>query len=271
MLSDLWKMTNYRTPIKFIINQYIREYDLSKANINALLYTKRISQEEYDKLYSLDKNTREVTIGLKIQKDPSIYTSISTGIIEGKRRLFLSNELEDINIVSIKNDAVFVVHKDLLYTEFPPFIFNVKNTYTSYIQLSELEVYYSDQYTRDGILNTHIDIKGISDKNIPLHTNGMLDVICNICHMLQRDDAYEAGQYLMDIYDKYVHRALPVNYYRTFDADSSYQFHSFTHTMRLDHIDESMLRSLDINRNLTILRELLHIVIYMYHNRKRFG
>ena len=272
MVSDLWRMTNYRTPIKFIINQYIREYDISKANINSLLYTNRISKKDYDLLCSLDKTDREITVGMMIKKDPSIYTSINTGVTEGKRRLFLANNLEDINIVAIKNDAVFVVHKDLSNTDFPPFKFAVKNIYTSYIQLADLEIYYSDHYnTEDGSIKTHIDIKGINDKNIPLHVNGMLDVICDTCYMLQRDNAFEAGQYLMGVYEKYVRRELPLNYYRTFDAFSSYQFHSFTHTMRLDSIDESMLINLDINRNLLILRELLNIVIYEYNNKKRFG
>ena len=271
--SELWRLINYKTPIKFYINQYIKEYDLSKANINALLYNNKISQDRYNTLYSMPKEKREVAIGLMIQKDRSIYNSIQSGIIEAKRRLFYSNDLEDINVVDIKNDAVFVIHKDLLYTDFPPFKFNIKNTYTTYMQLLDLEIFYYDEYTPDGKVNTNIDIKGINDKSIPLHQNGMLDVICDVCFMLQRDNADQAARYLMDIYDKYIHKSLPVNYYRSFDSFSSFTLHSYTQTMKLEYMpkDISLISGIDIERNLLVLRDLLYIVMYIYNSKNRFG
>ena len=271
--SELWRLINYKTPIKFYINQYIKEYDLSKANINALLYNNKISQDRYDTLYNLPKEKREVSIGLMIQKDRSIYNAIQSGIIEAKRRLFYSNDLDDINIVGIKNDAVFVIHKDLPYTEFPPFKFNIKNTYTTYLQLLDLEIFYYDEYTSDGKVNTNIDIKGINDENIPLHQNGILDVVCDVCFMLQRDNADQAARYLMDIYDKYVRKSLPVNYYRSFDSFSSFTLHSYTQTMKLKYMpnDISLISGIDIERNLLVLRDLLYIVMYIYNSKNRFG
>ena len=35
---NLYERKNYTLPIKYIFNSYIREYDISKANINILLY-----------------------------------------------------------------------------------------------------------------------------------------------------------------------------------------------------------------------------------------
>ena len=101
MSSDLWRNINYKYPLKFCHNTFIREYDMSKANINSLLYTNRISKDYYDYLYRADKQTREIQIGLMIQKDPSIYQSIQEGIMEGKKRLFESNDLKDSDILSI--------------------------------------------------------------------------------------------------------------------------------------------------------------------------
>ena len=46
MPTDLWRSYNYKTPIKYYVNTFIREYDLSKANINALDYMGRVTQEE---------------------------------------------------------------------------------------------------------------------------------------------------------------------------------------------------------------------------------
>ena len=127
MASSLWNSVTYKTPIKFLVNTYIREYDLSKANINSLLYTGRITQEEYNVYLSMEKNQREKTIGLMIRKDPTIYESIQKGIIEAKRNLICTNNIEDYEIVSIKNDAVFVSGRELGFTKFGVFDFKIKN------------------------------------------------------------------------------------------------------------------------------------------------
>ena len=55
MASGLWRNINYKTPVKYYINTYIREYDLSKANINALLYQGRIDKSQYNIFYNMDK------------------------------------------------------------------------------------------------------------------------------------------------------------------------------------------------------------------------
>ena len=184
MASELWRNINYKTPIKYFINTYIREYDLSKANINALLYQKVLTKEEYNRFYNMDKKEREVIIGKMISKDRTIYTNIQTGIKEAKRKLFISNNIEDIDIVSIKNDAVFIVGKLLPYTEFQPFKFVIKNEYNIFLQLQELEVYYSDNFI-NGEFNINIDVKGIGDNNLILHEHGILDIICEVCGRLQ--------------------------------------------------------------------------------------
>ena len=67
--EKIYQKVNYLSPIKYLINTYIREYDLSKANINSLLYTKRIDQSMYDKLFNMNKNDREKRIFSKKRKD----------------------------------------------------------------------------------------------------------------------------------------------------------------------------------------------------------
>ena len=39
MTSSLWRNINYKTPIKYYINTYIREYDLSKMTYKDLTYS----------------------------------------------------------------------------------------------------------------------------------------------------------------------------------------------------------------------------------------
>lgn len=270
MPTSLWKSVNYKTPIKYFVNTYIREYDLSKANINALLYTGRITQEEHATYLSMDKQEREVKIGLWIKKDKSVYKDIQSGIIEAKRRLVFANSIDDFDVVSVKNDAMFIVGKELSQTEFPPFKFNLKNVFTVYLQAEELEIYYGDFVDPvSGMINTNLDVKGMSDEALMRHRGGMLDLVCDICFKLQREDIRETMQWISEIYRLYVTRQLPKEYYRNFDAFSGYTINTFVSSMSLGEIDDTMINCVDINRNLLILRDLIGIVADIYHRRVR--
>ena len=271
--EKIYKKINYRSPIKYFINTYIREYDLSKANISSLYYTGRITKEKYNEFMNIDKQSREIKIGLMIQKDNSIYHSIQKGIIEAKKRLVESNQLTDFDILSIKNDAIFVIAKNLKYTQFPPYFeFKLKNTYNIYLQLLDLEIYYGDKFNTDGTLDTNIDVKGISDDKIPLHLDGILGFICDICFKLQRDNIEDVLRYASNIYNKYINRELPKEFYREFDSSSMYMIYSTTHRFVLEDIDDSMISSVDIGRNLLILRDLMTIITDIYnHTMRRMG
>lgn len=264
MPSSLWERVNYKTNVKHIENRYIYEYDIAKANISALLYGKRISEDEYNRFLSMDKNQREREIGLWIRNDNTVYKCISDGIKYAKHQLVFSNNIEDYEILSIKNDAIFTL-RELYNTEFGPFKFVPKNVYSIYMQLQELEIYYIDNLEEGGYTSTTIDIKGINDEKIPLHTGGILDTICDTCFMIQRGNDYQVIQYLMDVYEKYINRVLPINYYRSFDSSSTFSVQTQTLNFRTDLADETMVGYLNIDRNLSILRDLLSIVSDIYH------
>lgn len=267
MPTDLWRSYNYKTPIKYYVNTFIREYDLSKANINALYYMGRVTQEERESYLVMSREERETKIGLWIKKDKSIYKDIQTGIFEAKRRLVFANSVEDYEVIAVKNDAMFIAGRNLVYTDFPPFSFKVKNTYTVYFGIADLEVYYGDTVDPiSGFVSTNIDVKGISDEMLSLHQNGMLDLICNICYKIQREDISETMKWMSQMYDLFINRKLPKQYYRNFDSFSGYTIHTYFRSASLGEIDDSMVEVVDINRNLLILRDLMSIVSDIYRS-----
>ena len=164
-IEDFLKGQNYNSEYNLILNSFIREYDLSKANINALYERGVISKDQYDNLYNSDKQIREKTIGLMIRKDQNIYKEIQKGIIDAKRNLIISNNIEPEDIVSIKNDAVFVKNNKLKYTKFGLMDFKLKNTYTLYIKINRYEFYY---YYNSFNNEEKLDVKGINDDNLKL-------------------------------------------------------------------------------------------------------
>ena len=134
----LFDKVNYTADISYLTNVFIYEYDISKANIN-ILYTKNvISKEIYDYLYNAERMTRQVYVG-KLCKDVSISNILKAGIIEAKKMLFEANNIQDRDILSIKNDAVFIINKKLANTEFGLIKFMKKNVYTSFYKINGIE------------------------------------------------------------------------------------------------------------------------------------
>lgn len=242
------------------------EYDLSKANISALMSENRIDESTYQRLYYADRMTRQIEIGLMEKNDHSITKAKKHGITEAKRQLFLSNQIEDWEVLSIKNDAVFILGRELPYTSFGRyFTFAKKNTYTIFLILGDLEIYYFDEMIGDG-LNVSIDVKGINDSLLPLHEHGMLDLIVETCYSIQRDTPRETVQKVSTMYEKFIKRELPVDCYREMNYISKFKFQSQFSAFYTDVIAPEQLQVVDIGRNLNLIRDLMAIVSSIYIN-----
>ena len=141
MSTDYWKRINYKTPVKYFINTYIREYDLSKANITALLYQNRLSLSEYNEYLTMRKELREKKVGLLIRSDRSIYKDIQAGIIEAKKRLLTLNSVEDFNIVSFDNLALkqLDLQNEMPQEEWEKYFLGDDGDYTFYVDLVKEE------------------------------------------------------------------------------------------------------------------------------------
>lgn len=264
MASNLWKNINYRSKVPYIVNYYIREYDLSKANISCLLHYGVISVDEYNRIYAMPKTEREVLIGNMIRNDKDMYKYIKNGIAYARNMLFDSNQIEDFEVLSIKNDAVFTYGRELKYTSFEEFTFKEKNVYTTYMNLCGIEIYYKDFLDENGNTLSDITVKGISDDKVELHNNGILDIIGNVCYMIQRNDIRDILSYATNVYNDYRNRRLPINYYRTFDPRSEIPVLTDYFAYCVQFEDESLLPIVDVSANDKIFRDLLSIVFDIY-------
>lgn len=215
---ELYERKNYTMDINYLFNSYIREYDISKANINILLYKGIIDRESYNKLSLLSRMDRQVSIGY-ILKDESINKKFEEGLCEIRQRFMEQNSFYEEDILSIKNDAIYVINKLPMYISFGNVKFICKNTYTSFIKMNNLEIYYGLDRFNDREV---IDIKGINDNKLELHKNYMLNFLCDIMYYINIGKKEELDKYIHDMYMKYISKQLPIEYYRTFDSMSMY-------------------------------------------------
>ena len=113
-IDDILKGQNYNSSYNIILNSFIHEYDISKANINALYSRGVIDKPTYDNLYNSDKAIREKQVGLMIRRDQNIYREIQNGIIDAKRQLIITNN----NFLTFSVGGIRIYHS-----------FNIHNIY----------------------------------------------------------------------------------------------------------------------------------------------
>lgn len=229
--SELWKKTNYLTKETQVINR-IYEYDIKSANTSALRNARRLRVETLNELEQLSKHDREVHIGKMISQDKSIGKTIKHEISRAKRQLFMANGIQDDEILSIKNDAIFVIGRRLTKTEFGSMVFKEKNVYAGYLTFDKLELYYDRK-------NGTVDIKGIRDDILADkdHQFGMIQFLRQVMEYLVMDRRQALTDYLIQFSDDYKNKRLPVQYYKEMNGHNIYRMGSvyvgFTFQMKV--------------------------------------
>jgi predicted SnoaL-like aldol condensation-catalyzing enzyme len=252
----LYNEKNYTMNLGYLFNHYIREYDISKANINVLLAKGVINQNLYTKLYYADRMERQVYIGKMIKNNPNIQEVLNAGIIEYKQKFFETNGITDSDIISIKNDAVFILNKMPQILNFDNVTFVHKNTYTSFMKINELEFYYGADMN-----NEVIDIKGIKDADLEIYHFEFLNIIIDFFRYIQKSGPEITLQYITSVINDYVNLKLPINVYRRFRSSNDFVINGFTDDYGIMSIEDNEYNrnAIDISYNLNILR-----IMHMY-------
>lgn len=260
-MIELWKCVNYLQPVFLLKSTIIYEYDIEKANISVLLDSGHISQEQYDWLYKQDRMVRQVIIGKMEKENRAITKAKQHGIEEAKRRLFQSNMITNAEVLSIKNDAVFVT-RELKNLEFDHVKFTLRNYYTMFMKVFRCELYYLyDISTEEEIL----DIKGINDEVLYLHKDYLVEFLKELFYTYQNYGVIEAISLLQRFYHAYMSRTLDLGYYRdintgTFLLDTGSTMYDY-----YSDIPNEKIRSIvNISNNGSFLREIAKILFVDY-------
>ena len=214
-MKELYMEKSYFNPLyDFIISRYIREYDMEKSNISILYDQGIIDYQKYCELYNAPRQYRQEYVGKLILKNSSIQTILDNGVMDAKEKLFKANNLSQNNVLTIKNDAVFVIDQRLSITEFGTIKFKEKNTYTSFYKLGnknakELYYYY------DAISGFEkLDVKGINDNLLYLHEPYFMEFLKQLFCSAQIESMNDCLEILNVYYNQYVNRKLEIGHYR---------------------------------------------------------
>ena len=216
--SELYKKTNYLAKGITVVQNRITEYDIRSSNTSILRETRLLKDSTLKALEELPGKERKVIVGKMIRKDKSLQNVISRGVIRAKRRLFEANSIQDQEVLSIKNDAVFIIGRKLRTTVFGPIEFRPKNVYAMYMNITGIEFYYDK--SRDTV-----DVKGVRDATVedPDHQEGMIRFFSTVMRYLVFDRRDRLRQYLIEFSNAYKAKELPVQYYKEFNEYNIYR------------------------------------------------
>lgn len=246
--------------IDFLINHYIREYDMSKAGPTALFMGGCIDKKQYDFLCSLNRMDRQIKTGLLIKSNPE-FDKIKQQILTQIRLDFqASNNLEDNDILSIKNDAIFVIDKICSNTQFGDMVFKTKNVYSSYYRFRTIEIYYYGDATNETM--NKIDVKGIGDDHLAMHQDFLIDFMHYLFSSAQ-DHVARCVPALQQFEADYLNYDLPLGFYREFNSSSMFRLNipdaEYTSYMASHLPEDTDRRLIDLNYNLNLIRHLYKI------------
>lgn len=215
--SSLYKKTSYLCKLPIIQNR-ITEYDIRSANTTMLRRSRMVKSSTLDEIEALPGHERKVIIGKMELRDPRLKKTIARGILQAKRELFEANSIQDNEILSIKNDAVFIIGRKLRTTQFGPVEFRPKNVYALYLNIEKIEFYYDSK-------NDIIAVKGVKDEVVehPDHQEGMVKFFATVMKYLVYDRKDALRRYLIEFSSAYKEKKLPVVYYREFNGQNVYR------------------------------------------------
>ena len=174
--------------IPLVTQSSIVEWDIKAANVSIMEYYEIYPKEKIERLKSLDKMKREISVGMIMKKDKDFSKKLEAGFNTIIQEFIEVNKVPDDSIISIKRDAIFVKNWNIKKSAFGDCVLFVpKNEYTMYINLPMYEIYIS---------NTKVDVKGINDTKLPLHANGMCRFFQDINSISY--NKYEVNKYLKE-------------------------------------------------------------------------
>lgn len=248
--------------IDYLVSTYIREYDMRKANISILLSKGLITQSEFDYYASL-KN-RSVVIGLLQRDNEEIKRELNNGFREYRQKFFEANNIQDHEVLAIRKDAIFLISKEARTTTFDYVNFVNKNTYTSFYRIFGYEYYYMCDRIR---MTEQFDVKGISDKVLPVHENYFCELLKCVFEAAELN-IQDAMGILSGFLSDYMQFKVEPGFYREFNDMSTYRVNSpFFMGYNLTELYNFNPNMIDISYNRRIMELILSYYMKILMNK----
>lgn len=200
--------------IEYLLNEDIIEYDMKSAGLSLIKQFRLLDPKLIEELSHMEKFAATVRIGKLQGKDHAFSKALLGKFAEMRSAFITANGLTDDRIISVKKDAIFTIGScDRL--EFGEVVFVPKNSYSSYLRLTEIanavELYLGEAST---------DVKGISDISLARHRLYLLQFIEKMIGYLETKNT-SVKHYLRNFIARYRSGELDEGYYLEFNSVSA--------------------------------------------------
>lgn len=273
MSSTLWGRRYYSAPIDYLNSIYIREYDIRKADISIFLSKGVISQQDYDFYARIPNTARNINMGLLQQSNPTLKDILAKGIEEARHNFFEYNNIQDHEVLSIQNDAIWLINKIPTTTSFGVVNFIPKSVYTSYYRLpkkfNKEFFYYLDKVHGE----EYLTIKGMGNIAQAMHKQYMTDFLLTLFNSIELYPIEDGINLIQVFYDRYIKKELDINYYRKYGGLGEFVSNLRSPVMQDRYnfmgMDQKHIDMIDISYNAFMLIEFYKIVSSIYFNSRK--
>jgi hypothetical protein len=255
LMNQLYLKHNYlNKSIAYLKNNVIREYDMVNAGINILRYNNVLSQEDYDKLNSMEKLEKNVLVGKFLRDNPDINEALTNEFINVRKMLFEANDINDDDILSIKKDAFFIINKKMPNLQLNEFYqFKEKNRYIGYMNLDGKEFYHKGN-------KRSLDIKGFSKVVKEHHVNFLFKDLEELMFLDMKDEKNLVFERLIQLKYNFVKRQLDNGYYLDV-SQGKYLFESAGLIFSLHDMDDELKENCFIQNNLAFILRMINVLV----------
>jgi len=236
---------------------------MKRAGLNIIREFQLLPEDEIEKLSYLSKLDCDIAVGKMQIKNKDFSKKLEQAFTDVMNHFLDMNHIDrDVEVISIKKDACFVLNKDITVSSFGKHLkFIPKNQYHAYIYLTPLEFYFKKD---------DIDVKGLlSDKKerdrvLRFHKHGILNFLEFVVDLAEKtnQDQIEMTRFFHEFVSLYKNRELEFDYYREFNTISKFRYQFAGAEVLTENIDDSMLDKINIEYNYThIILPLINLLL----------
>lgn len=238
--------------IKFL-NKKIWEFDIRNAGLSVIKSFNLLPEKEILHIESLPKFESNIYVG-KLRYNKEFSNNLSKYLRQTVSDFITINNILDEDILSIKNDAVFICSNTnpIKQQTINNIFFKLENIFTSYYNLNNIEFYYKSD---KNILIS----KGINETIFEdINTKYFVDWLKLIFRLMESSNKKVLLKELKDFQYKYLNRLLPIHYYCEFKNDNMYRYNDYY----AKNLEEDMKNKINIEYNyISYILPLIKIVV----------
>jgi hypothetical protein len=207
------KLLWFNPNLQYVFNSNIVEYDMNAMSVSISEKYGLLDKEIINQLKLLPKEDRTVKMGLLQRADPEFSKKLLECELDTRNKFLELNHLDESNVLSLHNDACIFISRKKIVSNIEGVKFKHSNTWSSYINLKGVELFYADGA---------IEYKNIPKEMLMKHTLGFNKFFCKVFEKMEDNDP-SILSYLSKFQTKYLQDKLPQYYYFPFGKLGDYK------------------------------------------------